>query len=470
VSASITPVILCGGSGTRLWPLSRDNYPKQLLALGRERTLVQQTLMRAAHVAGDTAIEIICGEEHRFQIAEQLRLLDGVSANIILEPVGRNTAPAIALAALRAAPETLLLVMPSDHVIDDVDRFGVAVEAGKALAQAGSLVTFGLVPDRAETGYGYIRSGEPLEGGFRIARFVEKPDRQTAEEFVASGAYLWNSGIFLFRADAYLAELSANEPTIVEDCREALAGLRADLDFLRLDESAFSRCKSVAVDRAVMERTARAAVVPLECDWCDLGSFESLWEFSRHRADGDGNVVTGDVYQRESRDNFIEAQHRLVAAVGVEGLTIVETADAVLVADRGRSQEVRTLVEQLSAEGRDEVVNHRRIYRPWGYYETIDVGDGFLVKHLQVNPQASLSLQYHEHRAEHWVVVAGTAHVRRGDDEFDLMANESTYIPLGSQHRLSNVGDAPLHLVEVQTGESLSEDDIVRLDDTYGRK
>ncbi|TCO80989.1 mannose-1-phosphate guanylyltransferase/mannose-6-phosphate isomerase [Plasticicumulans lactativorans] len=467
----IVPVILSGGSGTRLWPLSRDAYPKQFLPLADARTMLQATASRVRGLAAVTPPLVVCNEEHRFMVAEQLREIGVQPTAVILEPVGRNTAPAVAVAALHVlagGDDPLLLVLPADHVIADVAGFRAAVERAAAAAAAGFLITFGIVPTAAETGYGYIKAGAAAgEGVSRVERFVEKPDVATASAYVASGSYLWNSGMFLFRASRYLEELQRFNPAIVEACRAALASARADVDFLRLERAAFTACPSDSIDYAVMERTQTAAVTPLAVGWNDVGAWSALWDVgSRDEA---GNVFCGDVYALDTRNTYVRAD-RLVATVGLDDAVIVETPDAVLVARRDRVQDVKKIVERLKAEGRGEWHHHRKVYRPWGAYDSIDNADRFQVKRISVKPGGALSLQMHHHRAEHWIVVKGTARITRGDETFLLTENQSTYIPLGITHRLENPGKIPLELIEVQSGAYLGEDDIVRFDDVYGRQ
>ena len=466
----LMPVIMAGGSGSRLWPLSRQLNPKQFLALTGERTLLQATLDRLEGLEA-TAPLLICNDEHRFIAAEQLRQGGVEDAEILLEPVGRNTAPAIALAALRATErggDPLLLVLAADHAMQDDAAFRESVERAVPLAEAGHLVTFGIVPSAPETGYGYIERGAALDGGgHAVARFVEKPDAATAQAYLDSGDYYWNSGMFLFRASRYLEGLERFEPEMLAACREALAGGQRDLDFVRVAAEAFAACPANSIDYAVMERTEAAAVVALDAGWSDIGSWSALWEVAER--DGDGNALRGDVTVHDARDTLVHADHRLVAAVGVDNLVVVETKDAVLVAHKDRVQDVKKVVERLEAEGRTEHLNHREVYRPWGCYDSIDYGDRFQVKRITVKPGAKLSVQMHHHRAEHWVVVRGTARVTNGDDSFLVSENESTYIPLGRVHALENPGSIPLELVEVQSGSYLGEDDIVRFDDQYGR-
>lgn len=463
----LTPVILSGGSGTRLWPLSRELYPKQLLCLTGKRTMLQDTALRLDGLQAGAPI-VVCNEEHRFLVAEQLRQLGTPARAIILEPVGRNTAPAIALAALKADPDDLLLVLPADHVIRDPAAFREAVKRALPAASSGRLVAFGIVPNAPETGYGYIRRGAADGNAFRIVQFVEKPDATRARKFLASGEYYWNSGMFLFRADRYLAELDRFGPDIAESSRAAFAGARPDLDFVRVDKVTFQACRSDSIDYAVMEKTADAVVVPLDAGWSDVGSWDALHGAST--ADASGNVKKGDVVAEDTAGCYVFAESRLVATVGLKDHVVVETKDAVLVAPRDRVQDVKQLVARLKADGRTEHLLHREVFRPWGSYDSIDFGDRFQVKRLTIKPGAQLSLQLHHHRAEHWIVVAGTARITCGEKEFLLQENESTFIPLGVKHRIENPGKVPLHIIEVQSGSYLGEDDIVRFEDRYGRK
>ena len=470
----LIPVILSGGSGTRLWPLSRKAYPKQFLPLAGQNTMFQKTVQRVMAVPGATKPIVVCNEEHRFLAAEQLRSIGVEPAAIILEPVGRNTAPAVAVAALHAlnvSPDASLLVLPADHVIDDETSFVRAVSTGIEAAQAGKLVTFGIRPEHPETGYGYIKMGKELlnsEGDVRaVDAFKEKPDRATAESYRASGDYVWNSGIFLFRADQYLDELARFAPQIVDSCRISLDNAASDLDFTRLESESFQECVEDSIDYAVMEKTGAAAVVPMEAGWSDVGSWSALWDIATK--DDSGNACMGDVLTHDTRDTYLRAENRMLTAVGVDGLVIVETSDAVLVADKSKVQNVKEIVGQLKRSERPEVTFHRRVYRPWGSYEGIDLGDGFQVKRITVNPGSTLSLQMHHHRAEHWIVVKGTAVITKDDKEIMLTEDQSTYIPLGTTHRLNNPGKIPLELIEVQTGSYLGEDDIVRFEDMYGR-
>jgi len=466
------PVILAGGSGTRLWPLSRQLYPKQFLPLVEERTMFQATVSRAMEIPGAGSPLVVCNDEHRFLVREQLAAIEVVPGAIILEPFGRNTAPAAAVAALQGLSgedDPLLLLLPADHLIKDEAAFRAAVQLGEPLAAAGGLVTFGIVPDRPETGYGYIKKGAPTgAGGFRVASFVEKPAPEVAREYVDSGQYLWNSGMFLFKASRLIAEMEEHASLIMVNCREAFTGRKTDLDFARLAEAPFRDCPSDSLDYAVMEKTGAAVVVPLTCGWSDLGSWGSLQEVNGR--DEGGNVTKGDVLLRDVQDCYLRSESRLVAAIGVKDLVVVETADAVLVADRSRSQEVKEVVERLRREKRPEAKIHRRVFRPWGSYEGLAIDQRYQVKHIVVRPGGQLSLQMHHHRAEHWVVVRGTAKVTIGEESLIVSENQSTYIPVGAKHRLENPGVIDLDLIEIQTGSYLGEDDIVRFEDVYGRK
>lgn len=468
----IYPVILSGGAGTRLWPLSRAALPKQLLPLVTDKTMLQDTALRLAGRDGMMAPLVVCGNEHRFLVAEQMREIGIDPLGIVLEPVGRNTAPAVAAAAhfLQAVdPQAVMLVLPADHVIQDVDAFYAAIERAATQVEGGALATFGIVPTAPETGYGYIQSGQQLavEGCFKVAKFVEKPNRDTAQGFVDAGNFFWNSGMFLFRAESYLQELAQFQPVMAKASEESFTKGYRDLDFCRLDEAAFTACPSDSIDYAVMEHTKHALVVPASIGWNDVGSWTALAEVQQ--ADANGNVTRGDVYTDNTSNCLVRAEGRIVAAVGVQDLVIVETADAVLVAHKDQVQRVKQVVDHLKANGRTEHVHHTKVYRPWGCYEGIDVGDRFQVKRITVNPGGKLSLQMHHHRAEHWVVVSGTARVTCGDKVTLLTENESTYIPIGMSHRLENPGKLPLHLIEVQSGSYLGEDDIVRFEDVYQR-
>lgn len=470
----LLPVILSGGAGSRLWPLSRELYPKQLLPLTGERTMLQDTALRLRGLDAGSPV-IICNEAHRFLVAEQLRQIKIDPLAILLEPVGRNTAPAIALAALAATASSneadpVLLVLPADHVIRNVEAFQKAVMTALPAAEQGKLVTFGIVPRSPETGYGYVRraSTEPVaEGVYAVEAFVEKPDLERAKAFVASGDHYWNSGMFMFRARRYLEELERFAPQIVHACRASLAGAKSDLDFARIDAKAFQASPSDSIDYAVMEKTADAVVVPLDAGWSDVGSWSSLHEASN--PDEAGNVLRGDVLIEDTHNSYLFAESRLVAAVGLEDHVVVETKDAVLVAPKSRVQDVKQLVSRLKDLGRIEYSLHREVFRPWGSYDSIASGARFQVKQLNVKPGAEMSLQMHHHRAEHWIVVSGTARITRGEEVFLLEENESTYIPIGTRHRIENPGKIPLHMIEVQSGSYLGEDDIVRFEDKYGR-
>jgi mannose-1-phosphate guanylyltransferase/mannose-6-phosphate isomerase len=468
----IYPVILSGGAGTRLWPLSRSLFPKQLLALVGESSLIQDTAHRVE--GPDFAAPLIVANiEHRFLIAEQMRQAGISPGAIVLEPVARNTAPAVAIAALMVAqkdPDGVMLLMPADHIVRNRAAFRQAVVTAEAAAATNHLVTFGIKPDAPETGYGYIRRGAALKhlsGSFAVARFVEKPDAATAKAYVESGDYDWNSGMFVFKAGVFLAELERLEPELLAHCRAALDQGKKDMDFFRLEALSFAQARSISIDYAVMERTDKAAVVPVDMGWSDIGSWESLWTAAPR--DDQGNAIKGDVLHHDTRNSYLRSEGPLVAAVGVEDIVVVATQDAVLVSRKDASQDVKRIVEQLERSGRELHTTHRKVYRPWGAYESIDSGDKYQVKHITVNPGAKLSLQMHHKRAEHWIVVSGIAQVTCDDKVFALEANESTYIPLGAKHRLENVGAEPLHLIEVQSGSYLGEDDIVRFEDTYGR-
>ncbi|MBI9075197.1 MAG: mannose-1-phosphate guanylyltransferase/mannose-6-phosphate isomerase [Desulfatibacillum sp.] len=467
----ILPVILAGGSGTRLWPLSRYEYPKQLLALSGPDSLLQSTVLRLQGLEGAASPLVVCNEKHRFFVAEQLLRMDIAPFSIVLEPMGKNTAPAVAVAAIQAlaqGEDPVLLVLPADHHIRDKQGLQDAARFGEILAEQGRLITFGLVPHTPETGYGYIKKGKAFrEGAFILEEFVEKPDLPTAEKYLASGNYLWNSGMFMFKASVVLDQLEKHAPEIVKACKEAVEKGQEDLDFFRLEAGAFSRCPSISIDYAVMEKTGQGAVFPLDIGWDDLGSWESLWQTGEK--DADSNVLVGDVTTVETTNSYLHSTKRMLAAVGVSDLVVVETADAVLVANRNKVQNVKHVVEQLKKLQREEAVSHKKVYRPWGSYESIETSRRFQVKLITVKPGAKLSLQRHFHRAEHWVVVSGTAIATRDGEEITLHEDQSTYIPLGVVHRLENPGRIPLELIEVQSGAYLGEDDIVRLDDVYGR-
>jgi len=466
----LTPIIMAGGSGTRLWPLSRRMLPKQFLPLTGENSMLQETLLRLNGLECASPV-VVCNSEHRFLVAEQLQQIDEPGGSIILEPVGRNTAPAIAVAALQAMKQDddpLLLVLAADHIIAEQAPFHAAIRQAEQLAMEGNLVTFGIVPEAPETGYGYIRRGEKLCDGYKVAQFVEKPDAATAQKYLSSGDYYWNSGMFLFRASRYLAELEQFQPDIFAACRAAVEQGQEDLDFFRLDKAAFSACPSDSIDYAVMEKTASAAMVSLDAGWNDIGSWSALWEIDDK--DKHNNAMHGDVMLFDTSDSLVHAESRLVTTVGVDNLVIIETKDAVLVADKDQAQNVKQIVENLRAEQRLEDQYHRVVYRPWGHFDSIEEGERFKVKRITVKPGAKLSVQMHHHRAEHWIVVSGTAQVTKGDEMRLVAENESIYIDLGETHALENPGVIPLELIEVQTGSYLGEDDIVRFDDRYGRK
>lgn len=468
----IHPIILSGGTGTRLWPMSRRAFPKQFLALHSERTLIQETALRVSQEAFSAPL-FICNDEHRFIVAEQLREAGIKSRRIILEPSGRNTAPAAAIAALLLAREdenSIMMLLPSDHIVADGDRFMAAVAAALPAVAEGALATFGILPHRPETGYGYIERGAALQGMancFRIARFLEKPDADTAARLVAGGRHLWNSGMFLFTARRYLEELSIHHAELIERCREALDGGREDLEFLRLAEAPFEACESISIDNAVMEKTHSGVVIPSEMGWSDVGAWSALWELGEKGKDG--NVLQGDVVVEDSTNCYIRSEKGLVAAVGVTDLVVVVTDDAVLVGRRNGAADIKAIVRRLDENKRQEHIVHSKVYRPWGSYQCIDAGSRFQVKQIIVKPGAKLSVQMHHHRAEHWVVVQGTARVHRDGESFLVTENQSTYIPLGVTHSLENPGKVPLRLIEVQSGAYLGEDDIVRFEDQYGR-
>jgi len=469
----VHPVILCGGNGTRLWPLSRASYPKQLLALTGQHTLLQDTLLRAAALPGAQAPVLVCNEDHRFLVREQAQSLRHEPAAILLEPYGRNTAPAIALAALllvETSPQALMLVLPADHVVDEQPAFAQAVEAGLRAAKAGYLCTFGISPTSPETGYGYIQAGQALSDAplaHHVKQFVEKPDLAMAQSYLAQGTYAWNSGMFVFSASIYLEELRLHRPDILAAVRAAWRGRVHDADFLRPDALAFRACPSESVDYAIMQTTQRAATVPAQFGWSDVGSWASLWALADK--DPQGNVCVGDTYVADTSNSYIRAESRLVAVMGLQDVVVVETPDAVLVMHKDLSQNIKAALDHMQLSGRKEHLEHLRVHRPWGWYEGIDAGERFQVKRIMVSPGAKLSLQMHHHRAEHWVVVRGTAKVTVEGVETLLAENQSTYIPLGHKHRLENPGKVPLHLIEVQSGTYLGEDDIVRFEDSYQR-
>jgi mannose-1-phosphate guanylyltransferase len=462
---------MAGGSGSRLWPLSRQAYPKQFLNLQGHHTMLQDTLQRLEGVKHASPM-VICNEDHRFTVAEQLRLQGTVGSEIILEPVGRNTAPAVALAAFRALQQddnAMLLVLAADHIIKQPSSFVEAINSALTLAQDDYLVTFGIVPTAPETGYGYIQQGESLANSqcFQVANFVEKPNLATAQRYVASKDYLWNSGMFLFKASQYLSELNAFRPDIYSACEQAIANTATDLDFVRIDKTAFESCPDESIDYAVMEKTSRAAVIPLDCGWSDVGSWSALWDVAEK--DDHSNASKGDVMCIDTHNSYLHSTEKLIATVGVDNVIVVETKDAVLVADKDKVQDVKHIVNSIKSQQRSEWQHHREVHRPWGKFDSIDTGDRFQVKRITVKPGGKLSVQKHYHRAEHWVVVSGTAKVLIGEREVLLTENQSTYIPVGEIHSLENPGQIPLELIEVRSGSYLEEDDIIRLDDKYGR-
>ena len=472
----IVPVVLSGGAGSRLWPLSRELYPKQFLPLLGEHTMVQETVLRLSDIPDLQAPIVVCNEAHRFLVDEQLTTVGYKPSAVLLEPIGRNTAPALVLAAVRAleaGQDPLLLVLPADHGINEPKSLCKAVEFAAPLAEQGSLVTFGIVPTEPETGYGYIKRGDRQQRSeegveaYAVARFEEKPDKQTAENYLSSGDYYWNSGMFLFKASTYLEELKRFEPEMLACCQTAYNASRGENGFTYVDESSFSQCPSNSIDYAVMEKTEKAIVVPLDAGWSDVGSWSALWEIGQK--DAAGNLTKGDVFAKNVKNTYVHADNRMVAAIGIENAVIVETADAVLVCDKDQVQDVKAIPTFLKQHGRSEAKLHRKVYRPWGCYESIDQEDRFQVKRITVNPGACLSSQMHHHRAEHWIVVKGTAKITKDDEVIILSENQSTYIPLGVTHRLENPGKIPLELIEVQSGSYLGEDDIVRFDDQYGR-
>ncbi|WP_218310681.1 mannose-1-phosphate guanylyltransferase/mannose-6-phosphate isomerase [Alteromonas antoniana] len=464
------PVILAGGSGSRLWPKSRAALPKQFLSLTSEQTMLQETLSRLNGTGAQKPV-LICNEAHRFLVAEQLRQLGTEHGGIMLEPVGRNTAPAIALAALHATKDgqdPVLLVLAADHLIKQLPEFHGAIEKAQALAEAGNLVTFGIVPNEPHTGYGYIQSGDELDGGFAVKEFVEKPDMETAKTYVDSGNYFWNSGMFMFKASRYLEELSKFNPDILNVCKKAIDSESHDLDFIRVDADIFATCPDDSIDYAVMEKTQAAAMVPLDAGWSDVGSWTSLWDTAENK-DENGNVVVGDAILEGVHNSYINAEERLISVIGLDDVVVVETKDAVMVAHKDKVQDIKKVVGTLKAEKRPEFEFHREVFRPWGSYDSIDNGKRFQVKRISVKPGEKLSVQMHHHRAEHWIVVSGTANVTIGEKTQLVTENESVYIPIGDVHALENPGKIPLELIEVQSGAYLGEDDIVRFSDRYGR-
>ncbi len=473
----LIPVVLAGGVGSRLWPVSRSMLPKQFIDFPNlHGSLFQNTLTRLDGLNDISEPLVVCNADHRFLVAEQLRALQKIDNTILLEPIGRNTAPAVAMAALSAQQnyaDPVLLVLPADHLIQNKVALHKAIEKGMRLAQNNQLVTFGIVPDAPETGFGYIERGEELaeelgeKSAYKVSRFIEKPDRSTAESYLADGRYLWNSGMFMFTAANYLQELKRHAPDIFASCHEAYAALEREQDFQFIPQALFANCRSDSIDYAVMEKTKSAAVIPLDAGWSDLGAWDALWQVDKK--DVRGNAISGDVITENVANSYIQAQSRLVAVAGIENAIIVETADAVLVMDKSKAQSVKQLVEQLQARNRDESVNHRLVYRPWGSYESLVIRPGYQLKHIIVNPGACLSLQMHKQRSEHWTAIKGVSLVTCDDREFELKPDESTYIPLGSKHRLSNNGSAPIEIIEIQIGDYLGEDDIVRFEDKYDR-
>ncbi|MFV5348173.1 mannose-1-phosphate guanylyltransferase/mannose-6-phosphate isomerase [Acinetobacter soli] len=471
MTTKILPVIMAGGSGTRLWPLSRTQYPKQFLKLSPDGyTLLQATLLRLKNLDGADPI-LICNEEHRFLAAEQMREI-GITAKIILEPEGKNTAPAITLAALYQTQQakdsnTIMLVLAADHVITEQAQFEHSITQALELAKLDKLVTFGIVPTHAETGYGYIEKGNSELNGFQVQRFVEKPDATTAEQYLESQKFLWNSGMFMFKADVYLNELQKYAQDIYSSCVASMQDTKADLDFIRIDKDAFKQCRSESIDYAVMEQTQDAVVVPLDANWNDVGSWSALWDIQNK--DDQGNVIQGDVITVKSQNNYVYSESRLVSLLGVDNLVVIETKDAILVADKSKVQDIKKIVESIKEQGRTEHFCHREVYRPWGKYDSIDHAERYQVKRITVKPGQKLSIQMHHHRSEHWIVVNGTAKIHKGKESFLLTENQSTYIPLGEIHALENPGKVQLELIEVQSGSYLGEDDIVRFEDLYGR-
>ena len=469
---NVIPVILCGGNGTRMWPLSRTNYPKQFLKLSSpDFSLLQQTIQRIPKSCSNAIF--VCNENHRFLVAEQLLNINYSSETILLEPAAKNTAPAIALAALKALevnPDATLLVLASDHVIENKNTFHQAIEQAYSLAQQGYLATFGITPTAPETGFGYIKRAEKVESGtngYKVAKFVEKPNKPTAQQYFTSGDFCWNSGMFMFKAKVFLDELESFEPAIFNACQAALINQSADLDFTRIDEQAFSQCPANSIDYAVMEKTGKAVVIPMAIKWSDLGTWPSLWDISIK--DHNDNSCFGDVIAIDSTNNLIYSNTRLVSTLGVKNLVIVETADSILVAHKDQCQDIEKVVSALQSSNRDEHITPHLVHRPWGQYESLYQNEKFLVKRLMVKPGEALSLQMHHHRAEHWTVVSGSAKIQNGEKEFILIANQSTYIPIGTKHCLENIGSVPLEIIEVQSGSYLGDDDIVRFEDKYGR-
>jgi mannose-1-phosphate guanylyltransferase/mannose-6-phosphate isomerase len=467
--STIIPTIMCGGSGTRLWPLSRSLTPKQFLPLINDTSMLQDTLLRLPATCAEPLF--ICNEEHRFLLAEQVRQLNIASSDILLEPEGRNTAPAIALAALKAVKQgkdTLLLVLAADHVIEDKEAFHQAINKAVIAAEENKLVTFGIVPTKAEIGYGYIKYKEITAKDYcSVENFVEKPDMATALQYLSSGDYLWNSGMFLFKASRYIEECEKHCPAILEQCQKSMAGVTKDFDFLRPEKEAFLNCESESIDYAVMEKTDSAVVIPLDAGWSDVGSYSALWEICPQ--DNNNNVIKGDVIAHQTTNSLLHSENKLIATLGVDNLVVIDTPDAILVANKDKVQDIKSIVKQLKQENRSEVSLQREVYRPWGKYDSVDAGERFQVKRITVKPGAKLSVQMHHHRAEHWIIVTGTAKVTLDEKTFLLSENQSTYIPIGVVHALENPGKLPLEMIEVQSGSYLGEDDIVRFEDKYGR-
>lgn len=461
------PVILSGGAGTRLWPLSRQQYPKQFLPLVSDQTMIQETVLRLKGMRDISAPLVVCNEEQRFIVAEQLRQIDHQPESIILEPVARNTAPALAVAALAVDPDALLLVLPADHVITEIQVFQDAIKQARQLAEQDYLVSFGITQDKAETGYGYIRYGQAFDGAFEVAEFVEKPDKATAESYLAEGNYVWNSGMFVFKAKRYLGELEKFNPDILKACQHAFKEAKRDMNFIRLGKPEFANSPSDSIEYAVMEKTEKSLVLPLSAGWNDIGSWSALWQVANK--DDQHNVSKGDVLALDCHNSYFYADNKMIAAIGLNNVVVVETDDVLMVADKNQVHRIKTIVEQLQQANRCEVKYHRKVYRPWGYYVLIDASSNFQTKRVVINSGAKLSLQKHHDRAEHWVVVKGTAQVTRGDETLLLSENQSTYIPLGTVHRLANAGVIPLEIIEVQSGSYLGEDDIIRYQDDYGR-
>jgi len=467
--SKITPVILSGGSGSRLWPSSRSLYPKQFLKLVSDQTMLQETVSRLNGLDGLSSPVVVANNEHRFLVAEQLKEIDINDSKIILEPTPKNTAPAIALAALSVEGEDVILVLPADHIIENIDGFHQAIKDAMPLCESGNLVTFSIVPSSPEIGYGYIKAGKSIGSAqaFEVAEFVEKPSLEIAKQYLENGQYSWNSGMFMFKASVFLSELKEFEAEMVKLCESSIRKASSDIDFIRVDETEFGKCMSNSIDYAVMEKTTKGVVMPLDVGWNDIGSWSALWQ--QLEKDENGNVLDGDVIVNDVKNSFIKCDKKLIAAVGVEDIVLVETDDSILLAKKDCVQDVKSIVNRLVKDDRPEAELHRKVYRPWGFYDSIENGDGFQVKRLVVYPGAQLSLQMHYHRAEHWVVVKGTAEIVNGEDKILLGVNESTYIPIGAKHQLSNPGKMNLELIEVQSGSYLGEDDIVRFEDVYGR-